>query len=184
MVTEGTGNSEVQQLDDSGEVICNFPETQKGDNSPSSDDGPSSESDLETLSEVSANSRREHKETRRRCSSKTRETFAVINGALRDLVSELREIKSNQAGLEARLLETERMQLSDKAAARCDKRDSGDSFRPSIGMQASESRITEEEIPTGNARSRQLGSSQSRNRPMMNRQEPTFCKPSSQQYGC
>ena len=171
METEGTGNSEVPQLDDSGEVILNFPETQKDDNSPSSDDEPSSESDLETLSEVSVNSRRERKETRRQCSSKSRETFAVINGALRDLVSELREIKSNQSGLEARLLETERIQLSDKAAAQCDKRDSGDSFRPFIGMQPTESRITEDEIPTGNARSRQLGSSQSRNRPMMSRQE-------------
>jgi len=58
METEGTGNSEVQQLDDSGEVILNFPETQKDDNSPSSDDEPSSESDLETLSEASENSRR------------------------------------------------------------------------------------------------------------------------------
>ncbi|KAH3699442.1 hypothetical protein DPMN_074397 [Dreissena polymorpha] len=65
METEGTGNSEVQQLDDSGEVICNFPETQKDDNSPSSDDEPSSESDMETLSEVTAISRRERKETRR-----------------------------------------------------------------------------------------------------------------------
>ncbi|KAH3850385.1 hypothetical protein DPMN_092796 [Dreissena polymorpha] len=63
------------------------------------------------------------------------------------------------------------MQLSDKAAAGCDKRDSDDSFRPFRGMQPSESRVTEDETPSGNARSRQLGSLQSRDRPTMYRQE-------------